>query len=316
MATIGIIGSGETTPENATELLDMMIDQTGGDTEAAFVFGVSHEWTPVLQEAADYFEDFPSEVVWSQRARKDLDAFPDDLLDAATAVHKAERVGIKVADVLAKRRDEGNEVYLAVAWDHNLAEDEEDEGYRAAEAAHDLGIEVRDLTSGLEIINFLDEEDEEEEPEEAEEKDEAPETDGYTREYLEGLDRADLKKVGIDLGLIEESQRPRTPTLVEMILKHQAAGEEGEEQEETPEEPAEKPAEEEPKEEPEAQDAPEGSETTSTPFDDLNEGIIHYRLDRLGEQFEAIHAELAQMEARLTAAIEANSKPKRQRHTD
>lgn len=155
MSTYGFIGSGDTTAKNTTALLDDLIDAE--EEPATFIIPVTQSlWTTPIQTIADYAfdQEIPYEVVTDDSADSHK-AFAE-IIQAATKVHRVQRVAMKIENILEKSA----EPVLIVAWS-----DEDADSLSALERALTRDIPAFDLCNGLEPLEFDDESDDDTEPE-------------------------------------------------------------------------------------------------------------------------------------------------------
>jgi len=224
--TIGLIGLGETTPENAIALLE---DLTGAFDDARFILPVSGEqWSDTLGEIADWIIDqqIPFEAVVTDDSAADRKFKP--ILAEAEKEHKVARVPHKIVNLLEKAA----EPRLVILWD-----DDDGDCEAAMDKAIEKNIECLDLTNGLDKLEYdADEPEGGGEPEEDAKpakkskaddenaEDTSGEQDGvdnpYTRDELEAMDSDALKDIAGEWGLTVPP-RSRAKKYIEAILAAQ-----------------------------------------------------------------------------------------------
>jgi hypothetical protein len=209
--TLGFTGAGEVSEANAETLLVDYIEANGG--RAKFLVPLSKDtWTKSMRIIAELAlnREYPLEVVADPSAAKVKTI--KTYLDQADRVHKVADVGARVLTLLS----EASAGRLIALWD-----DEDEEGVGVVEAALDAGIEALDLTSGLELLRFADDEPEPDEPEpdepepddesEPESDDDDDENDDLPRpEEVDSWDFTALKEFARRHG-IPVGPRTRTP---------------------------------------------------------------------------------------------------------
>ncbi|WP_344585709.1 hypothetical protein [Nonomuraea roseoviolacea] len=171
MVILAVAGGGTVSPENIGDLLaDFLLFDTPDEREFAFYLPADRELTTTaVLDTASWLGDnragFTAVTVGSPgRKGKTIledaeDEIGDDIGDDDDG---AAEVLIKV---LAEARERGEEAYLILAWG---PEDGADDSTRhLLELAQDAGIDVKDLTAGLDDLGYVDEyEPEAAEPEE------------------------------------------------------------------------------------------------------------------------------------------------------
>ena len=277
---LGIIGRGKTSPDAATGLMEDFIDGVLlNDAQLKIYVAADDTWDDLHKEIIEYWaEDTALLTVAHNDDGKEKSK--DDLPDTTSTLN-VQRPHLRVVKALTDVAAQGEAAVLLALWD-----DEDDEVFDAAEIAWDHDIDVFDLTAGMEQITFVDapEEEEEEAPasdpepevqeaeeveviaphitEEVEEEEEDNEAEAeaeeaslvYSEDSLNDLPRAEVKAIAVSRGLVDQTAKTHTPTLIRMILEDQ---DREEPQEDVPPTSAPEPAEE-----------VRGEDSTDTPVSD------------------------------------------------
>lgn len=224
--TLGIIGTGEASPEAVCALLDDLL--TAADNEGSFILPVTRDhFTDTIAVVADWLIDskIPFDAVTDDESAnaRNLKKY----LQAAETTHNVKGIPLKMTNLLEKA-DDGR---LLVLWN-----DDDGECYDALERASKKGVKAFDLTNALDELEFGEPDETGTWPTFLSPGDDAYQP--YTREELEDMEFDALKQIVQDFrdnGFEPDiPPRSRSKTYIEQILLMQdAAPDEG-----TPEEVA------------------------------------------------------------------------------
>jgi hypothetical protein len=228
--TLGFVGSGEVSEKETKALLD---DFIGEREDVTFVVPVTEEgFTDTIEAVLDYAteNDIAIEIVTNEASAKKR-AF-GKYIKAAKKTYKVAGAASKVVTVLASK--DGGQAELVTIWD-----DDDTDLEKACNKALDAELVVRDLSSGLEPVEFETDDDsseddssedesevdESEAPADDESQDDDDDDAPYTRDELIEAgekDRKVLIAIAEDFD-IEVPPRTRINTIVDKILAAQEA---------------------------------------------------------------------------------------------